>query len=96
MLVRERCGGNQQIVCSDHLSAASQIGPDTGMGSGNLEIERKDRHQIENRFDKATPATSAYSALGTMNAMQKLGSGDRCDEDRLITYRFEQTLRPLL
>jgi len=66
------------------------------MGPRDLEIEHKNRNQFENGFDKATPVTSAYSALGTMNAVQKLGSGDRCDEDRLITYRFEQTLRLLL
>ena len=72
------------------MPAACQIGPDAGVDPSDLKIERKNRHQIEDRFDEppSRPLRMAVLARCTpcKSSDAEIAASDFCADNAQRTF----------
>ena len=76
---------DKQVVRSDDRTCTLHVRPKEGMSTGNLQGEGQNRDGSEHSLDESFAMTPSQSAVGTVNAMQKLRRGDRGKSEVLST-----------
>jgi hypothetical protein len=76
--------GDNKIVRADGCTLRREFGAEPGMHAGRFEVERNNRHAIDQALDESLGLRLFYTTSEPVHAMQQLRSRDRGDRDLVV------------
>ena len=86
--VRESRGSDHQVERADHLASACKFDANPSVHARDDHVEGKNLGVRKDAFDEGFPSRFS-SSICRVNALEKLGSGDRRDHERLVDEPFD-------
>ena len=89
IVLRQRSGGDNEIVRTDRRSIRRKLRREPGMDTGSNSIERKNRESGQQAFDESLSSASLRRVGSAMHPVKQLGCGN-CRDRKVLFGVFHQ------